>query len=107
MKNSDLPEDILAWVRTFIDNRFWKYAKTYAKTAPHSYTVREWQPDKDDEFVDMLNIITDYGTKEKFYRTTFTYLYVDGQKYWATHNAERVFIIINRCDWGNFYGSSQ
>ena len=62
----DLPElletptaDEQAWARDFIGQRRWKEAVTYRKTAPHEYTVREWQPDESaqrqyDQFVEMI-----------------------------------------------------
>lgn len=32
-----------AWARDFIARRKWCEATTYPKTAPHEYTVREWE----------------------------------------------------------------
>jgi hypothetical protein len=46
----DLPEllevptpDEWAWARDFIARRKWREAITYRGTAPHEYTVREWE----------------------------------------------------------------
>ena len=104
MKNSDLPEDADQFIRHFVDNRFWKFAKTYAKSTPHSYTVREWQPDKDDDFVKAVLIIREYGKVEKFYSKSYIYLYLDGLKYWTMGNPLDDTTVINRADWNTFYG---
>lgn len=101
MKNSDMPEFELAWVRTFIETNFWKPSRM---KETHAYTVREWQPDKDHEFVAMVKIIRAYGKVENFYRNQYTYLYVDGLKYWTMGNPLDETTVINRCDWFRFYG---
>ena len=80
MENSQLPEDVEDFVRNFIGKNFWKPAKS---GPPHSYYVREWNPERDDEFVKMVNVIREYGQPERFWSKTYIYLYVDGKKYWT------------------------
>ena len=105
MENTDLPPHVLLWVRNFIDNRFWKFAKTYAKSAPHSYTVRDWVLDLEDDFSKMVELIREYGRAERFYSKVYYYLYLDGQKYWTMGDPVDTTILINRCEWGNYYGA--
>ena len=103
-ENSVLPEDDLAWWRQYRDDSFWKPARTYAKTAPHEYTVREWVPERDDEFVHAVILIRQYGTVEYFYRKPFIYLFLDGMKYWTMGEPIPQTTLINRCPWENVYG---
>jgi hypothetical protein len=105
MQNTDMAAEDLIWVRNFIDERFWKFARTYAKTAPHSYTVRDWVLDPDDNFSVMVELIRKYGRAERFYSKVFYYLYLDGQKYWTMGDPVHQTTLINRCDWGNYYGA--
>ena len=52
---------------------------TYRKTAPHEYTVREWQPEESaqhqyDRFVEMIRR---FGYADFYYRTRLIYWAVD------------------------------
>lgn len=104
MENSEIPEDELEWIRQFIDDRFWRPAKSYTATAPHFYTIREWVPDQEDDFVDMVIKIRKYGHQENFYKQIYIYLYVDGFKYWTMGDTLDNTIVINRGIWSKFYG---
>jgi len=104
MKNSEMPMEDMAWFRQFISDTFWKPARTYAKTAPHEYTVREWAPLRDDHFVHAVITIRQYGDIEYFYRKPFTYLFLDGLKYWTMGESLDKTTLINRCPWENVYG---
>ena len=33
--------------KTFVENHAWKFASTYAKTAPHEYLVKKWLKEED------------------------------------------------------------
>jgi len=58
----------------------WKFAKTMPQ-CPHWYTLRkDW---KDSDFVELVKYIRENGRKEKYLRSTFTYLYINGFKYWT------------------------
>ena len=106
MEILDMPSDVQVWVRNFIEGRFWKFARTYAKTAPHSYTVRDWVLDPEDDFSTMVRLIREHGRAERFYSKTYYYLYLDGQKYWTMGKPVETTTLINRCDWGNYYGTA-
>ena len=61
----------------------WQFAKTYAKTIPHSYFVREWNKPLYKAF---KKAIATYGKKEIFIvfstRRTYRYLYLGEYRYW-------------------------
>jgi hypothetical protein len=70
--------------KRFIDGNQWIFAKTYAKTAPHEYVVYDkLTADMRKEYDWFVEQIEDHGVDEKFYQTTFRYLYLDGMKYWV------------------------
>ena len=60
-------------VKLFIKSVEWTFAKTYAKTAPHEYIVRENLTSKQKEEFDYLGECIDkYGYKKRFFRIFFT-----------------------------------
>jgi CubicO group peptidase (beta-lactamase class C family) len=104
MNNSEMSDFDTEWARAYIDSNFWKPAKM---KETHAYVVREWQPERDHEFVAMVNLIRAYGKAEYFYRSKYIYLYLDGYKYWTMGNPSPETTIINRCDWANFYNTKK
>jgi len=70
-------------VLSFIEGVNWQFAKTYAKTWPHEYTVRAWRPDLDAEFEFAVRYIRAQGVPEPFGNRTHIYLYLKGYKYWT------------------------
>ena len=83
--------------RQYIKTVRWQNAKTYEKTAPHEYTVRKWRPDLDDEFCWFVEYIRQNGVVETFWKNRYTYLYLDGYRYWTMGAPLAKTIIINRC----------
>lgn len=79
----------------FVDNQDWVFAKTYAKTWPHEYIVR----DKVDEtlFIGLVKHIRANGYIGKFYRMDITYFDEDGIVYWTMGDPIETTTIINRC----------
>ena len=82
--------------RTYIGSVRWQNAKTYEAFAPHEYTVRKWNPDLDDEFVNFVELIRSAGYKEKWKKRWWTYLDVVGHRYWTMGAPIEITIIINR-----------
>ena len=83
--------------RTWIAEQEWTFAKTYAETAPHEYIVRTELSDDDVEiFVDFVQYIRDNGVVERFYGRQYTYLYLDGYKYWTMGNPVSETTVLNR-----------
>ena len=76
-------------LKQFIEQTPWTFAKTYAKTWPHEYIVRE----KVDQslFAELAEHIDKFGYPSHFYKTTMTYFDYGGNTYWHIDN------IINRC----------
>ena len=90
MKNSNL--------REIISKQQWIFAKTYAKTAPHEYIVRDNLSKKNKKLFDELALfIQKNGYKKYFYDQSFIYCDIKNKKYWHMGN------IINRDDQGKEY----
>jgi hypothetical protein len=89
--SQELPTNL----KLFVDNQSWIFAKTYAKTWPHEYIVR----DKVDEtlFVTLVEHIRANGYVGKFYKMDITYLDEDGIVYWTMGDPIETTTIINRC----------
>ena len=92
----DMPPEVIAFCRAFIERRRWQFAKTYAKFAPHEYTVRKWLPHDEDTFEHFIKTVREYGFPGMFGRKTFTYLIVDGHKYWTMGAPIPETVVINR-----------
>ena len=73
----------------------WIFAKTYAKTWPHEYIVR----DKVDKglSIKMVEHIRANGYVGKFYKMDITYFDEDGMVYWTMGAPIDDTTIINRC----------
>lgn len=86
-----LPEHL----KQFIVNVDWIFAKTYAKTWPHEYIVR----DKVDEnlFLELVKHTREYGYIGKFYNKDIPYYDEDGMMYWTMDDTIEGTDIINRC----------
>jgi hypothetical protein len=94
------PKDI----RAFLDREVWVSAKTYAKTWPHEYLVRE----RVDEalFVKTIKHIRKRGRIRMFYARPVIYFDEDGLTYWTMtgpHRGHKDWVpisaegVINRC----------
>jgi hypothetical protein len=88
---NDFPETL----KIFIAESNWIFAKTYAKTWPHEYIVRETV----DEylFLELVKYIKLHGYVGKFYNQD--YIYFDDHKkvYWTMGASIEETTIINRC----------
>ena len=78
-----------------IEKQRWKFAETYAKTAPHEYILKEWN-------TELFNVICDLidadGYEENFYNVKYRYYNIGEFKYWCCED------VLNRCKIGNTYG---
>jgi len=90
--------DALAFMRQFIAARRWKFAETYAKTAPHEYTVRGWRPGPRDQadFERFVTLVRERGRDAPWGRRVHRYLEVDGFKYWTMGAPVGKTTVINR-----------
>ena len=94
MANMDV--ETASFMRIFIKARRWQFAKTYARVAPHWYTVREWEPDGQEAFERFVMAIRNFGHDERFGGRVYRYLRVNGFKYWTMGAPVGRTIIINR-----------
>ena len=92
-------------MKEYIASVRWKFAKSYGKTAPHEYTIREWEPDREEEFIRFVEIIRTYGYPERFWSKIHFYYEVDGLKYWTMGFPIKETIVINRAGVKETYGS--
>ena len=81
------------WFADWIRSREWTFAKTYAETAPHEYTVRK---DEDEDFLTAVALIRKNGYQEYYWKNLMTYMDFDGMKYWTMGAPVEDTIIINR-----------
>lgn len=83
----------------FIEQAYWRFAKTYAETAPHEYCVKDkLTPELQKEFEWFDTQIKQYGVDEKFFRMTYKYLHLNGKKYWTMEKPHETPILINRAN---------
>jgi len=89
---NNLPDNI----KEFINESIWIFAKTYAKTWPHEYIVR----DKVDEslFLGFVKHIRTNGYIGKFYKKDITYFNESNKVYWTMGASIEETTIINRCN---------
>lgn len=92
----DKKQEFIELFRLYIASVRWQEAKTYASFAPHEYTVSGWNPSRRAWFEDAVLGIRWYGYEAKFGKTTYTYLNVDGRKYWTMGASVCETVLINR-----------
>ena len=85
-----------AKIKKFIDSANWVFAKTYAKTAPHEYAVRDINPHLEDEFVYFVKFIREHGYEEIFWGKPYTCYDVGKWKYWTMGEPIEETDILNR-----------
>jgi hypothetical protein len=83
-------------IRAYIATVRWQNAKTLAKTAPHEYTIREWTPAREGDFVFFVQWIRANGYARQWGKRTFVYFDVDGFKYWTMGDTLDNTIVLNR-----------
>jgi len=80
----------------FIAKTEWIFAKTYAKTWPHEYIVRDKVEEK--LFLQFVGHIREHGYKGKFYKKDITYFDNKNMVYWTMGAPIKETTIINRCN---------
>jgi hypothetical protein len=93
----DFPTSLLK----FIIDSPWVFAKTYAKTWPHEYIVRDQVDDA--LFVGLVEFIRKNGDIERFYDSKFIYFHGPDHVYWTMGDPIEETTIINRCDENQTY----
>lgn len=82
--------------RKFIKDSKWIFAKTFAKSFPHDYCLRENSVESEFEWAVLY--IRKAGREEPFWRKVYIYLYIDGYKYWTMGSPVAETILINRVE---------
>ncbi len=82
--------------QTWVDSVRWQFAKTYAKKAPHEYTITEWKPELDATFKQFVLFIRQNGQIDLYHGHPFTVLYMNGWKYWTMGSPVEETTLINR-----------
>jgi hypothetical protein len=90
-----IAQELSTNLKLFVNSQSWIFAKTYAKTWPHEYIVR----DQVDEalFIALVEHIRANGYVGKFYKMDITYFDEDGMVYWTMGDPIETTTIINRC----------
>ncbi len=69
--------------RNFTENHKWKFATTYAKTAPHEYLVKRWLNEEDRLlFERLVQTINEHAVVGYFYDHPNKYLILGDKYYW-------------------------
>lgn len=69
--------------KEFVESHKWKYATTYAKTAPHEYLVKRWLSKEDRLlFERLVQTINEHAIIGYFYDHPNKYLILDDKYYW-------------------------
>lgn len=79
-------------LRSLISRSRWLYAKTYP-TAPHEYTVFEWNPKDEAEYREFAEHIQANGEHTFWYRHPRIYFHLDGYKYWIMSSPKECTLI--------------
>lgn len=82
-------------ITKYIESAKWQFAKTMPEI-PHEYTVKDWNPEKSDSFIDFVKYIKEFGKDEEFYGKIYRYLIVDDYKYWTMDERVEDITLINR-----------
>ena len=82
--------------RKYIESVRWQFAKTYAETWPHEYTVRKWTPEQGQEFIWFAQYIREHGTPRPFFKEIHIYLTVDEWEYWTMGYPIDETVVLNR-----------
>lgn len=96
MNEQELTEQEIDRLRKYIEYVEWRFAKTYAKTAPHEYTIPSWQQKFRDEFEYFVEIIREKGYDGEYWNVAYRYFQYEGYKYWICFDTDDRVSIINR-----------
>jgi 2-polyprenyl-3-methyl-5-hydroxy-6-metoxy-1,4-benzoquinol methylase len=94
MDNRMMPYDDWQFVGDFIEKSNWRFAKTYAKTFPHYYTIKR---DCDsNEYGQFYRLIRRYGYYYEFFGKKYIQLNVNENYYWTMGWPSNESEVINR-----------
>ncbi len=83
----------------FVKNVSWRYAKTYAKKAPHEYVVKTYLDEEEQKLFEELAIyIRENGYTKYFFSKAFIYLDIGNYSFWTYGDPIPDTIILNRAE---------
>lgn len=83
-----------------------RFAKTYAKSAPHEYFICDYSDPIVKEVQELMRFVEDNGKPEMFYSKEYIVYYCpDGHKYWNVEKPEETNIINRNWDKLNADGT--
>ncbi len=82
-------------LQVFIEESPWIFAKTYAKTWPHEYILRDQVDDA--LFMELAKLIRAHGYIGKFYQMDIIYFDYLDKIYWTMDEIVSETTLINRC----------
>ena len=84
--------------KAYAESHRWKFATTYAQTAPHEYLLKKWLDDEEQrEFERLVQAIRTYSVVGYFYRHPNNYLILGEQYYWHMFYPDNMAVdLINR-----------
>jgi hypothetical protein len=91
----------MAEARAYIAQVRWQFARTMPQW-PHEYTVRQWEPGRERDFVEFAALIRRTGVVKPWPsdsarpRYHHTYLELDGWEYWTMGEPLEETSVINR-----------
>jgi hypothetical protein len=90
----------------WVDSVRWQFAKTYAKNAPHEYTITEWRPELHETLRAFACFIREHGQIDLYHGHPFTVYYLNGWKYWSCDKDSDNATLINRTceEWSVKFG---
>lgn len=81
-------------IEGLLENAIYTFAKSMPNI-PHEYTLKKnWNNPY--HFEEAVRHIRKYGIKQKFWKKTYTYLFLRQYKYWTMNNPVDQTILINR-----------
>lgn len=93
----ELDGSVLPGLMAGVESQSWKFAKTYSRTTPHWYFLKEWNPNLYHKIVEAIET---FGCDEEFQifdsRKTYRCLYFDEHRYWVIED------VVNRTDRANW-----
>ncbi len=84
--------------QAFVESHKWKYATTYAKTAPHEYLVKKWlKEDERLQFERLVQTINEHSVLGYFHGHPNNYLILGDHYYWYMDYPDNLAVdLINR-----------
>lgn len=98
-EQTDFSSDVeRLWFARFVADSQWQEAKTYAKTTPHQYCVKDKMQLQEEQncFEDVVRLIRENGYDAPFFHTTFRYFNFEGYSYFTCDGAVAEQGVINR-----------